>query len=156
MVLGGLQESFQQRHPQACQVPASPTPGPAIFLHSLPPSPASDFSVWRLRYVHLNPVSKKELETLPTGLTSEHTGPGRGQHSCTGQRTRGLLGYVVWSGLRMPQGLLGVVVLGPRKRALQAVLGGVVSGRGPKFYRGLGVSRGRERERFPALALAVK
>lgn len=98
MVLGGLQDSFQQRHPQEHRFLSLPLRG-QLFPYTpypLPPFLISMF--WRLRCVHLSPVSIQELETLPTGLTLGHPGPGGGQHSSTGQRTLGLLGCVVRGG----------------------------------------------------------
>lgn len=133
MVLGCLQDPFSRDTLKSARSLSLPLRGQLFPYTPYPLPPLLISMFWRLRCVHLSPVSIKELEALPTGLTSEHPGPGRGQLSSTVQRTRGLLGYVVWGRLKMAQGLLGVVVLGPRKRALQAVLGGVVSSwAGPK------------------------
>lgn len=65
MVLGGLQDSFQQRHLQEYQLPDFPTPGPAISLHILSPSPASDFNVLASEMCALEPRLYKRARDAP-------------------------------------------------------------------------------------------
>jgi hypothetical protein len=106
-------------------------PGAYLFTH-LPPSPTSNFPQgFRFSDGRNSALSRGALFTRTqsdalTGLTETepvHLGPGGGRYSYAGREV---------------QNLLGVVVRG-RQLVPQALLGGVVRGRGPKFQCGLRV-----------------